>query len=110
METTKRVWVAATLDTKGDEANYVCTLLEVAGLPVTLVDVSTSGKHALAPTRAHLSPEDVAAHTRDPPAVGQRFEERLRLRDVGRGAVVVAPPQGREAEQVQRQGGTLAVA
>jgi uncharacterized protein (UPF0261 family) len=62
METTKRVWVAATLDTKGDEANYVCTLLEAAGLPVTLVDVSTSDERALAPTRAHLSPEDVASH------------------------------------------------
>ena len=43
METTKRVWVAATLDTKSDEANYVCTLLEAAGVPVALADLSTSG-------------------------------------------------------------------
>ncbi|MBV9180799.1 MAG: Tm-1-like ATP-binding domain-containing protein, partial [Acidobacteria bacterium] len=36
----KRAWVAATLDTKRDEAEYVCDLLEAAGLPVTLVDLS----------------------------------------------------------------------
>ena len=33
IKTTKRVWVAATLDTKSDEAIYVCTLLEAAGVP-----------------------------------------------------------------------------
>ena len=43
METTKRAWVAATLDTKSDEAFYVCTLLEAAGVPVALADLSTSG-------------------------------------------------------------------
>ena len=37
----KRAWVAATLDTKIDEALYVCHLLEAAGLPVNLVDLST---------------------------------------------------------------------
>ena len=62
METTKPVWVAATLDTKSDEANYVCTLLEAAGLPVTLADLSTSGNAIAAATRVHLSPEDIAAH------------------------------------------------
>jgi uncharacterized protein (UPF0261 family) len=36
-----RAWVAATLDTKIDEAIYVCNLLEAAGLPVNLVDLST---------------------------------------------------------------------
>ena len=30
--TAKPVWVVATLDTKSDEAEYVCTLLEAAGL------------------------------------------------------------------------------
>src|SRR5580704_15778729 len=60
METAKRVWVAATLDTKSDEANYVCTLLEAAGLPVTLADLSTLGSSV--PTRTHLSPEDIAAY------------------------------------------------
>ncbi len=49
METIKRVWVAATLDTKSDEADYVCTLLEAAGLSVTLADVSTSGSSSLRP-------------------------------------------------------------
>jgi uncharacterized protein (UPF0261 family) len=34
-------WVAATLDTKIDEALYVCSLLEAAGLRVHLVDLST---------------------------------------------------------------------
>ena len=43
MKTARRVWVAATLDTKSEEANYVCTLLEAAGVPVTLADLSTSG-------------------------------------------------------------------
>jgi uncharacterized protein (UPF0261 family) len=62
METTKRVWVAATLDTKSDEANYVCALLEAAGLPVTLADLSTSGSSLPAVTRIHFSPEDIAAH------------------------------------------------
>jgi uncharacterized protein (UPF0261 family) len=94
METTKRVWVAATLDTKGDEANYVCSLLEAAGLPVTLVDASTSDKRALAPTRAHFSPEDVAAHhpqgrsavfTGDRgtaiAAMGEAFERLVKSRD-----------------------------
>jgi uncharacterized protein (UPF0261 family) len=62
METTKRVWVAATLDTKSDEASYVCALLEAAGLPVTLADLSTSGSSLPAVTRIHFSPEDIAAH------------------------------------------------
>jgi uncharacterized protein (UPF0261 family) len=61
MVTAKRVWVAATLDTKSDEASYVCTLLEAAGLPVTLADLSTSGSSVTAVTRMHLSPEDIAA-------------------------------------------------
>ena len=34
-------WVAATLDTKVDEALYVCDVLEAAGVPVNLVDLST---------------------------------------------------------------------
>ena len=61
METTKRVWVAATLDTKSDEANYVCTLLEAAGVLVALVDLSTSGSSVAPAARVHFSPEDVAA-------------------------------------------------
>ena len=62
METTKRVWVAATLDTKRDEANYVCTLLEAAGVPVALADLSTSGRSVRPDTRIHFSPEDIAAY------------------------------------------------
>lgn len=41
MPSKDRAWVAATLDTKFDEAIYVCNLLEAAGLPVNLVDLST---------------------------------------------------------------------
>jgi uncharacterized protein (UPF0261 family) len=62
METAKRVWVAATLDTKSDEANYVCTLLQAAGVHVTLADLSTSGSSVPAAVRVHLSPEDIAAY------------------------------------------------
>jgi uncharacterized protein (UPF0261 family) len=70
METTRRIWVAATLDTKGDEANYVCALLEATGLPVTLADLSTSGKPVPFPTRPRLSPEEIAVyHPQGPSAV-----------------------------------------
>ena len=63
----KRVWVAATLDTKGDETEYVCGLIEAAGLPVALADVSTSGSAAIPALRSargqvRLSPADIAAH------------------------------------------------
>jgi uncharacterized protein (UPF0261 family) len=61
METVKPVWVVATLDTKSDEAEYVCILLEAAGLSVTLADVSTSGSIS-APRRTYLSAEDIASH------------------------------------------------
>ena len=67
MPSQKRVWVAATLDTKGDETEYVCGLLEAAGLPVALADVSTSGSAPIpppVPARSYirLSPVDIAAH------------------------------------------------
>lgn len=42
MVSQKRAWVAATLDTKSDEAMYVCDLLEAAGVAVNLADLSTS--------------------------------------------------------------------
>jgi uncharacterized protein (UPF0261 family) len=61
-----RAWVAVTLDTKGAEAEYVCGLLEAAGLPVTLADLSTSGKAprpvADSPSdRVLIGPADIAA-------------------------------------------------
>ena len=63
MKNARRVWVAATLDTKSEEANYVCTLLEAAGVPVTLADLSTSGNLVSTPKPTHfVSPEDVAAY------------------------------------------------
>jgi uncharacterized protein (UPF0261 family) len=64
----KQAWVAATLDTKFDEALYVCDLLETAGVPVNLVDLSTkapSSPFRLArpsSTRLLTSPAEVAAH------------------------------------------------
>lgn len=43
MPSQKRAWVAATLDTKLDEAMYVCNLLEAAGVRVNVADLSTTG-------------------------------------------------------------------
>jgi uncharacterized protein (UPF0261 family) len=43
MSSQKQAWVAATLDTKLDEAMYVCNLLEAAGLRVCVADLSTAG-------------------------------------------------------------------
>ena len=66
MSTKRRVWVAATLDTKRDEAEYVTGLLEAAGLSVTLADLTTSGK-PLSPAPhsvnscVRISPASVAA-------------------------------------------------
>ena len=61
-----RAWVAVTLDTKGAEAEYVCGLLEAAGLPVTLADLSTSGKAPRPVADSHsdrvlIAPADIAA-------------------------------------------------
>ena len=39
----RRVFVAATYDTKGHEADYVADLLKREGLDVVTVDVSTTG-------------------------------------------------------------------
>lgn len=63
-----RAWVAATLDTKVDEALYVCDLLEAAGVPVNLLDLSTKAPSStanLAPqssTRVLTSSTEIAAH------------------------------------------------
>jgi uncharacterized protein (UPF0261 family) len=67
MSTRKRAWVAATLDTKRDEAEYVAALLDAAGLPVTVADLSTKAPAAArAPessaARQHVSAAEIAAH------------------------------------------------
>jgi len=66
MPARKRAWVAATLDTKLDEAEYVCGLLETAGLPVTLADLSTKEPDSPAPhsppRRKQISAAEIAAH------------------------------------------------
>jgi uncharacterized protein (UPF0261 family) len=67
VSTRKRAWVAATLDTKLVEAEYVCGLLEAAGLPVTLADVSTKSpvaSRATHPThtRQQISASEIARH------------------------------------------------
>ena len=67
MSTQKRAWVAATLDTKRDEAEYVSCLLEAAGLPVTVTDLSTKTPAAVpAPpssaARPRVSAAEIAAH------------------------------------------------
>jgi uncharacterized protein (UPF0261 family)/ABC-type branched-subunit amino acid transport system ATPase component len=47
------VLVAGTLDTKGEELRYMRDLIREAGLPVRLVDLSTSGGHSGADVPAH---------------------------------------------------------
>jgi uncharacterized protein (UPF0261 family)/ABC-type branched-subunit amino acid transport system ATPase component len=47
------VLVAGTLDTKGDELRYLRDLIRAAGLPVRMVDLSTSGDHSGAEIPAH---------------------------------------------------------
>lgn len=49
----KVVLVAGTLDTKGDELRYMRDLIRAAGLPVRMVDLSTSGSHSGAEIPAH---------------------------------------------------------
>jgi uncharacterized protein (UPF0261 family)/ABC-type branched-subunit amino acid transport system ATPase component len=48
------VLVAGTLDTKGAELRFMRDLIRAAGLPVRLVDLSTSGAHSGAEVPAHL--------------------------------------------------------
>lgn len=67
MSTGKRAWVAATLDTKREEAEYVCGLLEAAGLPLTLADLSTkspvtSRASDLTPGRRLVTATEIAAY------------------------------------------------
>ena len=50
---TEVVLVAGTLDTKGDELRFMRDLLREAGVPVRLVDLSTTGGHAGADIPAH---------------------------------------------------------
>ena len=66
MATRLRAWVAATLDTKLAEAEYVCALLEALGLPVTLADLSTKGVgghgRRSCGNREQISAAEIAAH------------------------------------------------
>ncbi|MCL4189385.1 MAG: Tm-1-like ATP-binding domain-containing protein [Rhodobacteraceae bacterium] len=48
------VLVAGTLDTKGEELRHLRDLIRSAGLPVRIVDLSTSGRHSGAEVPAHL--------------------------------------------------------
>ncbi len=51
------VYVCGTLDTKGDELRFIRDLIREEGLPVRMVDLSTSGK----PSGADIPPQLVAA-------------------------------------------------
>ena len=66
MDTRTRAWVAATLDTKLEEAEYVCALLEAVGLRVTLADLSTKGAGGRTTRswndREQVSAADIATH------------------------------------------------
>lgn len=68
--TVKRAWVAATLDTKLDEAEYVLMQLEASGLPVALADLSTNPRSATDLRHSHrnlrhISAGEIAAHHPD---------------------------------------------
>jgi ABC-type branched-subunit amino acid transport system ATPase component len=60
------VLVAGTLDTKGAELRYMRDLIRAAGLPVRMVDLSTSGGHSGAEIPAH---QIAAFHPRGAPGV-----------------------------------------
>jgi uncharacterized protein (UPF0261 family) len=67
MAVRKRAWMAATLDTKSDEAMYVCDLLEAAGLAVNLADLSTTASSSTLARPASsncvlTSAAEIAAH------------------------------------------------
>ncbi len=47
------VLVAGTLDTKGEELRFIRDIIKAEGLPVRIVDLSTSGKHSGADIPAH---------------------------------------------------------
>lgn len=65
-QSNRRVFVAATYDTKGHEAEYVVDLLKRDGLDVVSVDVSTSG----AASAAQVQAQEVArSHPDGPQAV-----------------------------------------
>ncbi|MFY0479212.1 Tm-1-like ATP-binding domain-containing protein [Achromobacter marplatensis] len=65
-QSNRRVFVAATYDTKGHEAEYVVDLLKREGLDVVSVDVSTSG----AASAAQVQAQEVArSHPDGPQAV-----------------------------------------
>ena len=99
MAAENRAWVAATLDTKGAEAEYLCGLLEAAGLRVAVADLSTSGNSpspavVSAFDRVLISPTDIAAHHPQAPssilsgdrgaaiaAMTDAFEHFVRKRD-----------------------------
>src|SRR5579871_6035772 len=97
MNSQKRAWVVATLDTKADEARYVCSLLDAAGVAVALADVSTSTRDSKADFPSawlQVFPSEIAAHhpqgldsvfTGDRgtaiAAMGTAFERFLKTRD-----------------------------
>ena len=64
MSSPKRAWVAATLDTKAAEAEYVGGLIEAAGLSVTLADISTNtaSQSGFRSQRNLVSAAEIAAH------------------------------------------------
>ena len=59
-----RVYVAATYDTKGHEAEYVAGLLARDGLDVVTVDVSTTGASSAARVQARGWPPVIRAARR----------------------------------------------
>jgi uncharacterized protein (UPF0261 family) len=88
--TRRRIYVAGTCDTKGDELRYVKGLIEAAGVPAVLVDLGTKGEGG----PADLAATEVAAHYPEGPgavftgdrgrsvaAMAVAFERFIRSRD-----------------------------
>jgi uncharacterized protein (UPF0261 family) len=76
----KRVYVVGTADTKGQELDYVCTLVRESGMPAVLVDVGTR----FAGGRADVSAQSVAAFH------PQGAEHVLSCEDRGRAVAAMA--------------------
>jgi len=85
----KRAWVAATLDTKLDEAKYACELLVAAGLRVTLADLSTSARTAphCSSNWELISAAEISAHPISP---AQAEEGKTAVFCGDRGAAIAA--------------------
>jgi len=96
------VLVAGTLDTKGDELRFIRDVIRGHGLPVRLVDLSTSGRHSGAEIPAHqiaaFHPRGAAGvftHDRGQSVAGMTLAfERWMERQAGIAGIIAAGGSG----------------